>query len=69
VVYVFVAVEGYEGAGKEFGNHLASREAGEDVTVAVFENKNSFQRSALGKSEMGFAMPRRAIHVDLSRVC
>ena len=68
MVHVLVAVEGDEAACEKFGDRLASRQAGDDVTVSVLKNENSLQRSALRKGEMRFAMPGRAVHVDLGGV-
>src|ERR1700729_3024521 len=65
MVDVFVAMERDEGAREEFGNHLAAREARDDVAVAVFKNKNSLQRGALRECEASFTMPRSAVHEDL----
>ncbi len=65
MVHVFMAMEGDEGAGEEFGDHLAAREAREDVAVAMLEDEDALQRGALRESEMGFSVPGSAVHVNL----
>src|SRR6266851_3637740 len=65
VVHILVAVKGHKAARKQFRDHLAAGQPREHVAVSVFENENSLQRGALGKGEVGLAVPGGAVHENL----
>src|SRR6266481_521876 len=67
VVHILVAVKRHKAAGKQFRNHLAAGQPREHVAVAVFENEDALERGALGKGEMGLAVPGCAVHENLGR--
>src|SRR5258708_548004 len=68
VVHVLVAVKGHKAARKQFRDHLAAGQPREHVAVSVFEKENSLQRGALGKGEVGFAVPWGSVHENLGCV-
>src|SRR5579862_1013655 len=55
-------------AGKQLGHRLTLAQPREHIAFAVLENEDAAQRSALRQSEAAFPVPRRSVHINLTRI-